>query len=70
MFCSAQHLHPFLGEIGVESRQRESRPIDSRLPNFSMKSHTRALELHLQLLGVRIVEALDGDNGNALLLIT
>ena len=68
MFCRAQHLHTFLGEIGVEPRQRESRSIDSRLSNFSMKPHARTLELHVQLFGVRIVEALDGDNWDALLL--
>jgi hypothetical protein len=34
-----------------------------------MKAHARALELHLQFFGVRIVEAFDGDSGNALLLI-
>jgi hypothetical protein len=34
-----------------------------------MKPHARALELHMQLFGVRIVKALDGDRWNALLLI-
>jgi hypothetical protein len=69
MFRRAQHLHTFLGEIGVESGEREPRPIDRRLANFSMKAHAWALELHLQFFGVRIVKALDRHNGNALLLI-
>jgi hypothetical protein len=68
MFCGAQHLYTFLGEIGVEPGQRQSRSIDGRLPNFSTKPHAWALELHLQLFGVPIVKALNGNNWNAFLL--
>jgi hypothetical protein len=34
-----------------------------------MKPHALTLELHVQFFGVRIVEALDSDNWDALLLI-
>ena len=69
MFGRPQHLHPFLGEIGVEARQSQARTVDRGLANFPMESHARPLQLHQQLFGVTIVKALDRDNRNTLLLI-
>src|SRR5207247_4493886 len=69
MFRCAQHLHTFLGEIGVEPRERESGAIDGGLANLSMEPDARALELYLQLFSVRTIKTLNRNNRNALLLI-
>src|SRR5436190_24162597 len=69
MFRRAEHLHTFLGEIGVKPGKREPGTIDGRLANFSMKADGRSLKLHLQLFGVRFIKALDRDNWKAVLLI-
>ena len=67
MFRRAEHLHPFLGEIGVEPRERKPGAIDGWFANLSMKSDALAFELHQQFFGVRIVKAFDRDDRNALL---
>ena len=69
MFRRTEHLHAFLGEIGVKPRKRKPGTIDGRLANFSMEADGRALKLHLQFFGVRFIKALNRDNWNALLLI-
>jgi hypothetical protein len=69
MLSRAEHLHTFLGEIGVKPRKRKPWTIDGRLANFSMEADGRALKLHVQFFGVRFIKALDRDNWNALLLI-
>ena len=69
MFRRAKHLHPLLGEIRIETRERKARAIDRRLANFPMEPDPWAFELHLQFFGMKIVKALDGDNRNAFLLI-
>jgi hypothetical protein len=69
MFRRAQNLHPFLGEIRVETRKRQAGTVDGWLANFPMKPHARAFELHLQFFGMAIVKALDRDNRDAFLLI-
>jgi hypothetical protein len=69
MFRRSQYLHPFLGEIRVETRKRQAGAIDGWLANFPMEPHARALQFHLQFFGVRIVKALNRDNRDAFLLI-
>ena len=69
MLGRSQYLHPFLGEICVESGEREPGAVNGWLANFAVKSDARTLELHVQLLGVRIVKSFDRDNWNAFLLI-
>ena len=69
MLSRTQHLHALLGEVGVKARQREPRAINGGLANFPVEPNSRPLQLHLQLLRVRIVKALHGDNRDALLAI-
>jgi hypothetical protein len=47
MFRRAQYLHPFLGEIRVESRKRQARAIDGWLANFPMKPDARTFQFHV-----------------------
>ena len=47
MFRRAQYLHPFLGEIRVETRKSQAGAVDGRLANFPMESHPRAFQFHL-----------------------
>src|SRR6516165_8944360 len=58
MFSRAQDLDTFLGEVSVEARKRKPGTIDGRLADFAVKPDARALQFHLQFLGVRIVETL------------
>ena len=67
MLSCSQHLHAFLGEISVEARESEAGAIDGGLANLPMEPYARPLQLHLQLLGVGIVEALHGNNRDTLL---
>jgi hypothetical protein len=69
MFGCSQYLHPFLGEIRVETGEREPGAVNGWLANFPMKPHTRAFQLHVELFSVRIVKPFDRDNRNAFLLI-
>lgn len=69
MLSRTQHLHALLGEVGVKTRQREPGAIDGWLANLPMEPNPRPFELHLQLLGVRIVKAFDCNNRNAFPLI-
>lgn len=69
MLSRTQHLHPLLGEVGVKARQREAGAIDGGLANFPMEPNWRPFQLHLQLLGVRIIKAVDRNNRNAFPLI-
>ena len=69
MLSRTQHLHALLGKVGVKARQREAGAIDGGLANFPMEPNPRPFQLHLQLLGVRIVKAFDCDNRNAFPLI-
>jgi hypothetical protein len=68
MLSRPEHLHAFLSEIGIETRESETGTVDGGLANFAVKPHTRSLQLHLQLFSVRIVKALHGDNRDTLLL--
>ena len=69
MLGRAQHLHAFLSEISIETRERKAGPVDGGLANFAMKSDPRPLQFHLQLFGVRVVKALDRNNRDAFLSI-
>jgi hypothetical protein len=59
MLSCAEDLDAFLGEVRVETGKRETRTIDGRFADFSMKPDARPFQFHLQLFGVRIVETLD-----------
>jgi hypothetical protein len=59
MFGRAQNLDALLREITVEAGKGQTRTIDRRLANFSMKADARSFQFHLQLLGVRIVKTFD-----------
>ena len=67
MLGGPEHLHALLGEISVETREREPGAIDGGLANFPMEPNPRPFQVHLQLLGVRIVKALDRYNWDTLL---
>jgi len=69
MLGRSQYLNAFLGEIRVESGEREAGTVNGWLTNFPMKPDSRSLEFHLQFFRVTIVKALNRDNRNALLLI-
>ena len=69
MLGCSQHLNPFLGEIRVETGERESGTVNGWLANFPMETHTRSFQLHVELFSVRIVKPFDRDNWNAFLLI-
>ncbi len=65
MLRRTENLDAFLSEISIESGERESRTIDGRLADFSMKPDAWAFQLHLQLLGVRIVKTFHRDHRHA-----
>src|SRR4026208_2272228 len=67
MLRGPEHLHALLGKISIETREREPGAIDGGLTNFPMEPHTRSFQLHMQLLGVGIVEAVHGNNRDTLL---
>ena len=52
-----QNLHPFLGEISVETGQRETGTIDGWFSNSASEATTSALQSELQLLGVTLKNA-------------
>src|SRR5438552_11862582 len=69
MLCCAQDLHALLREISVEPGERQTGTIDRRLANFSVKAHARTVQFHQQLLGMRVIKALDRNQRDAFLLI-
>src|SRR4029077_4328305 len=69
MLGCAQDLHALLREISVESRERQTRTVNRGLANFPVKAHARPVQFHQQLLGMRIIKALDRNHRDALLLI-
>src|SRR4029077_3854274 len=69
MLGRAQDLHALLREISVESRERQTRTVNRRLANFPVKTHARPVQFHLQLLGMKIIKALDRNHRDAFLLI-
>src|SRR5260370_37985540 len=69
MLGCAQDLHALLREISVESRERQTRTVNCGFANFPVKAHARPVQFHLQLLGMRIIKALDRNHRDAFLLI-
>ena len=69
MLGCSQHLNPFLGEIRIETGEREAGAVNGWLPDFPMKPHARAFQLHVELFSVTIVKPFDRDYRNAFLLI-
>jgi hypothetical protein len=69
MLGRSKYLHPFLGEICVEPREREPGSVNGWFANFAVKPHARPFQLHLEFFSVRIVKAFNRDNGDAFLLI-
>ena len=70
MLGCSEYLNTFFSEICVETGEREPGSVNGWLANFAVKSHSRAFKFHVELFGVTVVKALDGDNRDALLLIT
>ena len=70
MLGCSEYLNTFFSEICVETGEREPRSVNGGLANFPMKPNARALEFHLQFFRVTVVKGLNGDNRDALLLIT
>src|SRR2546423_14469668 len=66
LLCRAEHLDAFLGEITVKTRERQSGPIDCRLPDLAMKADALAFELQLEFLAMRVVKTFHGDDRNVL----
>src|SRR5437773_115900 len=58
-----------IGEIGVQSGEREPGAVNGWFANFAVKSHARAFKCHVELFGVTVVKPFDRDNRNAFLLI-
>jgi hypothetical protein len=69
MLGCSEYLDTLLGEIRVETGEREPWSVNGWLTNLSMKPHTRAFQLHVELFSVRNVKSFDRDNWNAFLLI-
>src|SRR5438046_6378231 len=69
MLGCAQDLHALLREISVKPGERQTGTIDRRLANFSVKAHARTVQFHQQLLGMRVIKALDCNQRDAFLLI-
>src|SRR5438270_11944526 len=70
MFGRAQNLDAFLGEIGVEAGERETRTINSRFADLAMKADASAFQFHLQFLRVGVIKTFHRDNWHDLALRT
>ena len=70
MLGCAKNLDAFLGEISIETGEREAGTINGRLADLAMKPNARPFQFHLQLLRVGIVKTFDGNHRHCLALMT
>src|SRR5207302_1112358 len=65
----AEDLDAFFGEVIIEAGEREAGTIDGRLADLAMKTDALALEFQVQLVRMRAIKTLDGDDRDVLALI-